>query len=95
VRNKEEIRDSYLRKTKKIFIACEASRGYSNGHHFGSRVSIRVYCFENRASCAGYPDGQANCHTFQRKVHRDVTAMQLSTHVADSSICIKHIINPV
>jgi hypothetical protein len=24
--------------------------------------------FENYASCAGYPDGQANCPTFQRKV---------------------------
>jgi hypothetical protein len=28
-------------------------------------------------------------------VHRDVTAMQLSTCVVDSSMCIEHIINLV
>jgi hypothetical protein len=60
---------------KKIFIAREASHGYSNGRHFGSRVPTRVRCFKNRASCASYPDGQANCPTFQRKVHIDMTVV--------------------
>jgi hypothetical protein len=50
---------------------------------------------ENSASCVGYLDDQANCPTFQRKVHRDVTVVQLSTRVADSLMCIKYIINPV
>jgi hypothetical protein len=31
--------------------------------------------FENRASCTGYPDGQTNYPTFQRKVHKNVTAV--------------------
>jgi hypothetical protein len=30
-----------------------------------------------------------------RERYRDVTTVQLSTRVADSSICIEHIINPV
>jgi hypothetical protein len=30
-----------------------------------------------------------------REVHRDITAVQLSTRVADSSMCIEHIINLV
>jgi hypothetical protein len=56
----------------KIFIACEALHGYSNERHFGSCAPTRVRHFENRVSCAGYPDSQANCPTFQRKVHRDM-----------------------
>jgi hypothetical protein len=92
---KRELRDGYQRKTMEIFIASEASRGYSNGHTFDSRAPTRVRHFRNRASCAGCPDDQANCPTFQRKVHRDVIAMQQATHVADSSMYIKHIINPV
>jgi hypothetical protein len=91
----EEMRDGYPCKTKEIFIAREASRGYSNGRHFGSRAPTQVRHFENRASCAGYLDDQANYPTFQRKVHRDVMTVQLSTRVADSSMCIEHIINPV
>jgi hypothetical protein len=58
-------------------------------------MPTRVHHFKNRTSCVGYPDGQANCSISQRKVHRDMTAMQLSTRVADSSIYIEHIINPV
>jgi hypothetical protein len=87
--------DGYQRKTKGVFIACEASHGYSSGRHFGSRAPTRVCHFENRALWAGYPDGQANYPTFQRNVHRDVMVVQLLTHVTDSSMCIKHIINPV
>jgi hypothetical protein len=59
------IRIGYQRKMKEIFIAREASRGNSNGHHFGSLAPTRLRHFENRASCADYPDGQANCSTFQ------------------------------
>jgi hypothetical protein len=33
------------------------------------------------ASCASYPDGQANCLTFQRKVHKDVMTTQQATRV--------------
>jgi hypothetical protein len=39
-------------------------------------ISIPVRHTENRVSCVGYPDGQANYSTFQRKVHRDVTVVQ-------------------
>jgi hypothetical protein len=35
---------------------------------------------------------QSNC---PEKVHRDVTAAQLLTHVADSLRCVQHIINPL
>jgi hypothetical protein len=80
---------------EKIFITREASCGYSNRDCFGSRALTRVRCFENHTSCASYPDGQTNCSTFQRKVHRDVMVMQLSTRVMDLSMCIEHIINPV
>jgi hypothetical protein len=89
------MRDGYQRKMKEIFIAREVLCGYSNGRRFSSRASTRVRCFENRASYIGYLDSQANCPTFQRKVHRDVTVVQLSTRVADSSMCIEHIINLV
>jgi hypothetical protein len=78
-----------------IFITSEASRDYGNGCPFDSRVPTQVHHFGNRASCAGYPDGQANCLTFQRKVHRDVMAMQQATRVADLSMYIEYIINPV
>jgi hypothetical protein len=61
---KRELRDGYQRKMNEIFIASEASRGYSNGCPFDSRAPTRVRHFENRASCAGYPDGQENCLTF-------------------------------
>jgi hypothetical protein len=89
------LRNGYQRNMKEIFIAREASHDYSNEHPFGSRAPTRVRHFKNRASCTDYPDGQANCSTFQRKVHRDVTAVHLLTCVADLSLCIKHIINPV
>jgi hypothetical protein len=59
--------DGYQRKTKEIFIACEELRGYNNEHRFGSRTPTRVRRFENRASCAGYLDSQANCPTFQKR----------------------------
>jgi hypothetical protein len=32
---------------------------------------------------------------YPKKVHRDVTIAQLLTHVADSSRCAEHIINPL
>jgi hypothetical protein len=32
---------------------------------------------------------------YPKKVQRDVTVMQLSTHVVDSSRCMEHIINPL
>jgi hypothetical protein len=77
VRKKEELRDGYQRKMEEIFIAREASHDYSNGHHFGSCAPTQVCCFENCALCTGYTDDQANCPTFQRNVHMDVTIMQL------------------
>jgi hypothetical protein len=75
------MRDGYQRNTKEIFIAHEASHDYSNGRRFGDHTPTQVRHFKNRASCVGYPDGQANYPTFQRKVHRDVTIVQLSTRV--------------
>jgi hypothetical protein len=62
-------------------MAHKASYSYNNGHHFGSHGPTRVRRFENRASCADYPDDQANYQIFQRKVPKDVTAGQLSTSV--------------
>jgi hypothetical protein len=59
---REEIRDGYRRKMTEIFIACEVS-------------PTRVRHFENCASCVGYLDGQANCLTLKRNVHRDVTVV--------------------
>jgi hypothetical protein len=53
-----------------IFIANEALRRYSNGRRFDSSAPIQARHFENRVLCAGYPDGQANCLTFQKKVHK-------------------------
>jgi hypothetical protein len=50
-----------------IFIANEALRRYSNGRHFDSSAPIQARHFENCVLCAGYPDGQANCLTFQKK----------------------------
>jgi hypothetical protein len=32
---------------------------------------------------------------YPQKIHRDVAGMQLLTHVADSSRCEEHIINPL
>jgi hypothetical protein len=58
---REGMRYGYHRKTKEIFIAREASHGYSNGHHFGSHAPTRVHHFENRASYASCQEGQANC----------------------------------
>jgi hypothetical protein len=89
------MRDDYQHKMKKIFIACEASHSYSNIRHFGSHTPTQVRRFENCALCTGYLYGQTKCSTFQRKVHRDVTVVQLLTRIADSSMCIKQIINPV
>jgi hypothetical protein len=53
-----------------IFIANEASCRYSNGRRFDSSAPTQARHFKSRASCVGYPDGQASCSTFQRKVHR-------------------------
>jgi hypothetical protein len=90
------MRDGYQRKMKVIFIAREASCDYSNGRRFGSRASTRVRHFENHVSCVSYPDDQVNYSSFQRNVHRDVMAMQLTTCVLWSRQCVsKHIINPV
>jgi hypothetical protein len=47
---------------------------------FDSRAPTRVRYFKNRASCAGYLDGQANCPGFQRKVHR-----RRDAHAADDT----------
>jgi hypothetical protein len=58
-------------------------------------VPTRVHRFKNHASCADYPDGQTNYPTLQKNVLTVVTAVQLLTCVADSSMCIEHIINPV
>jgi hypothetical protein len=69
--------------TIKIFIDNEASCRYSNACRF-----------ENRASCVGYSDSQANCSTFQKRYIEDVMTLQQSTCVADWSICIEHVINP-
>jgi hypothetical protein len=63
------MRDGYQRKTNEVFIAREAS-WLQYGRTFGPCAPTRVCRFENRASCAGYPDGQANSPTFQYKVHR-------------------------
>jgi hypothetical protein len=57
-------------RRKWVLIAREVSFRYSNGHPFDSRALTRVHRFENRASCAGYLDDQANYPAFQRKVHR-------------------------
>jgi hypothetical protein len=37
---KEGLRDGYQRKAKGIFIALEASRGYSNGHPISKSRSV-------------------------------------------------------
>jgi hypothetical protein len=58
------MRDGYRRKMKGVFIAHEASCGYSNVYHFGSLVPTQVRCFENHTSYTGYPDGQAICPNF-------------------------------
>jgi hypothetical protein len=88
---REGMRDSYQRKMKEIFIAREASYCYSNGHHFDSRAPTQVRHFENHALCAGYPNGQVNYSTFQRKVHKDVTIVQLSTRVFQTHQCVSNI----
>jgi hypothetical protein len=86
----EEMRDGYQRKMKEISIARETSRYYSNEHHFGSHIPTQVRQFENHASWAGYLDGQVNCPTFYRNVHRDVIAVQLSTHVLRTRQCVSN-----
>jgi hypothetical protein len=55
---------------KGVFITREALCHYSNGRTFDSLTSAYVRRFENHASCAGYPDDQVICSTFQKKVHR-------------------------
>jgi hypothetical protein len=69
-------RDDYQCRAKGVFIACEASHCDSNGRSFDSCTPTQERCFENRASCTDYLDGQANCTTFQRKVYIDVMTMQ-------------------
>jgi hypothetical protein len=49
---------------EEIFIASEASCGYSNVCPFDFHAPTQVCHFDNRASCASYPDDQANCRTF-------------------------------
>jgi hypothetical protein len=93
-KKEKKLQDDYQRKMKGVFICREVLRRYSDGHLFSPCAPTRVHRFDNRASCVGYPDGQDNYSTFQRNVHRDVTVVQLSTCVVDSSMCIKHIINP-
>jgi hypothetical protein len=44
-----------------ICIAQEASCRSSNGCHFVTYVDNQLRRFGNHASCAGYPDDQANC----------------------------------
>jgi hypothetical protein len=58
------MRDGYQRRMKGVFIDYEAPRRCSNGCHFGPCTPTQVHHFENRASCANCPDGQANCPTF-------------------------------
>jgi hypothetical protein len=54
------MRDGYQRKMKGVFIAREVLHPYSNGRRFGPCASTQVHHFDNRASCAYYPNGQAN-----------------------------------
>jgi hypothetical protein len=68
---------------------------YSNRRTFDSRAPTQVRHFVNLAMCVGYLDGQVNGSAFQRKIHRDMMAVQWWTCVADSSMCIEHIINLV
>jgi hypothetical protein len=74
-------------QTEGVFIAREVSQRYSNGCCFDSCMPTRVRCIENRVSCTSYPDGQANCLTFQRKIHRDVMAVQQWTRVLQTRQC--------
>jgi hypothetical protein len=69
-------------RRKMVFVAREASRRYSNRCPFDSHAPTRVRNFKNRASCVGYPDGQANCPAFQRKAHR-----RRDSHAADDTCC--------
>jgi hypothetical protein len=57
------------------------SHGYSNERHFDPRVSTHARRIEKHTSYAGYPDGQANYPTFQRKIHTDVMVTQQCTRV--------------
>jgi hypothetical protein len=50
-----------------IFMANEVLRRYNNGRCFDSSAPTQARHFENRASCVGYSDGQANYSTFQKK----------------------------
>jgi hypothetical protein len=84
------MRDGYQCNMKEIFIARETSYGYSTGRHFGSRAPTRVRHFESRAPCADYLDSQANYPTFQRKVHIDMTVVQLSTRVLRNRQCVSN-----
>jgi hypothetical protein len=68
---------------------------YSNRRTFDSRASTQVRRFVNLAMCAGYLDGQVNGSAFQRKIHRDMMTVQWWTCLADSLMCIEHIINLV
>jgi hypothetical protein len=58
------MRDGYQRKIKGVFITREALHSYSNGRRFGPCAPTQVRRFENRASCVGYLNGQANYPTF-------------------------------
>jgi hypothetical protein len=75
-----------------IFIANEASRRYSNMRLFDSSALTQARHFENRALVIEMV--KYTIQLFREMYTKDVAAVQWSTHVADSSICIEHIINP-
>jgi hypothetical protein len=83
------MRDGYQRKTNEIFIARKMSRGYSNVCHIGSHTPTRVRHFKNHASCASYPDGKLSNFS-EKKVHRDMMAMQLSICMLRTRQCVSN-----
>jgi hypothetical protein len=90
------MQDGYRCRTKEIFIVWMVSCRYSNECRFGSCTINQERRFENHATCTGYPDGQANCTNFSAKgTQRGDSHATFGTCVADSSMCIKHIINPL
>jgi hypothetical protein len=89
------MRGGYQYMTNEVFIAWKASRRYSNRCTFDSHAPTQVRRFVSHALCVGYLDDQAIGSAFQRKVHRDVTAVQQLPRVVDSSMYIEHFINLV
>jgi hypothetical protein len=88
------MRDGYQRKIKVVFIAREASHRYSNGHRFGLCAPTKCVILIIMHRVPVIHTIKQTGQLFREMYTEDMTVVQQTTRVTDSSMCIEHIINP-